>query len=435
METDLTAAYDRCRELHKRHGRTYYLATRLLPAWKRRHVHALYGFTRYADEIVDRTEDLPPAERAALLDRWASQFVAGLHGAPVDDPLLPAVLHTIAVFDLDRDDFASFLKSMAMDLTVTVVPDLRPPARLHGGLGGGHRHHDAADPGQLRPGGRPRAGPAARLRLPAHQLHPGRRRGPRPGPHLPAGRGPGEVRRHPRGAGRGPRPGPRHPPDPRADRVRGDPRPGALRRRRTGHHHAGARLAGLHAHRVRASTAASSTRWPRRTTTSSPGGPWCRSGDGWRWPRGPCSPRPVRRSSSPGRRSSRRAGDREHGDRAPHPRPAGARPPGAGHHLRGLRPGGAAVRARPGAGRPLRQPHPLPAPGPRRPARPAPRARRRPGGPARRPGGRDDPAGRRGRGHRRRALRRRQPLRPAAGSGDCAPSASGTGCTCDCFPG
>ncbi|WCN81724.1 phytoene/squalene synthase family protein [Micromonospora sp. LH3U1] len=122
MDTDLTAAYDRCRELHKRHGRTYYLATRLLPAWKRRHVHALYGFTRYADEIVDRTEDLPPAERAARLDDWASQFVAGLHGAPVDDPLLPAVLHTIAVFDLDRDDFASFLKSMAMDLTVTAYP-------------------------------------------------------------------------------------------------------------------------------------------------------------------------------------------------------------------------------------------------------------------------------------------------------------------------
>ncbi|MGQ5263163.1 phytoene/squalene synthase family protein [Micromonospora sp. ZYX-F-536] len=122
MDTNLIAAYDRCRELHRRHGRTYYLATRLLPAWKRRHVHALYGFTRYADEIVDRTEDLPPAERAARLDDWANRFVAGLHGAPVDDPLLPAVLHTIAVFDLDRDDFASFLTSMAMDLTVTAYP-------------------------------------------------------------------------------------------------------------------------------------------------------------------------------------------------------------------------------------------------------------------------------------------------------------------------
>ncbi|MFG1949883.1 phytoene/squalene synthase family protein [Micromonospora sp. NPDC048830] len=119
METDLAAAYDRCRELHRRHGRTYYLATRLLPAWKRRHVHALYGFTRYADEIVDRTEDASPDERAARLDGWSARLLAGLDGAPVDDPLLPAVLHTIAVFDLDRADFAAFLRSMAMDLTVT----------------------------------------------------------------------------------------------------------------------------------------------------------------------------------------------------------------------------------------------------------------------------------------------------------------------------
>src|SRR3954471_525228 len=119
MDRDLSAAYAHCQALHRRHGRTYYLATRLLPAWKRRHVHALYGFTRYADEIVDRTEDLPPAERAAQLTEWSDRFVAGLRGERVDDPLLPAVLHTIAVFRLDVDDFDTFLRCMAMDLTVT----------------------------------------------------------------------------------------------------------------------------------------------------------------------------------------------------------------------------------------------------------------------------------------------------------------------------
>jgi phytoene synthase len=82
-------------------------------------VHALYGFTRYADEIVDRTEALPPGARAEMLEAWSERFVAGLRGEPVDDPLLPAVLHTIAVFGLDVDDFATFLRSMAMDLTVT----------------------------------------------------------------------------------------------------------------------------------------------------------------------------------------------------------------------------------------------------------------------------------------------------------------------------
>ncbi|MEU4424269.1 phytoene/squalene synthase family protein [Actinoplanes sp. NPDC024001] len=119
MDTDLAAAYARCRELHREHGRTYYLATRLLPAWKRRHVHALYGFTRYADEIVDRTESRPSAERAALLTAWSERFLAGLRGEEIDDELLPAVLHTIAVFDLDLDDFEKFLRSMAMDITVT----------------------------------------------------------------------------------------------------------------------------------------------------------------------------------------------------------------------------------------------------------------------------------------------------------------------------
>jgi phytoene synthase len=116
----LAAAYERCRQLHRRHGRTYYLATRLLPAWKRRHVHALYGFTRYTDEIVDRVGVLPAAQRARRLAEWSDQFAAGLAGrSSVEDPLLPAVLHTISVFDIDPTDFQRFLASMAMDLTVT----------------------------------------------------------------------------------------------------------------------------------------------------------------------------------------------------------------------------------------------------------------------------------------------------------------------------
>src|SRR5437763_3096621 len=109
----LAAAYERCRLLHRRHGRTYYLATRLLPAWKRRHVHALYAFTRYADDIVDSGA---PGDRAGRLSAWAG---AVLHREAGDDPLLPAVLHTIRVFDIAECDLRLFLDSMAMDLTVS----------------------------------------------------------------------------------------------------------------------------------------------------------------------------------------------------------------------------------------------------------------------------------------------------------------------------
>jgi 15-cis-phytoene synthase len=113
----LSAAYERCRQLHARHGRTYYLATLLLPRWKRRHVHALYGFARYADEIVDDLDSsLDGAGQAATLDAFRRRFFAGLQGAPCDDPVLPAVLHTVRAFDLEVGDFEKFLASMAMDL-------------------------------------------------------------------------------------------------------------------------------------------------------------------------------------------------------------------------------------------------------------------------------------------------------------------------------
>jgi phytoene synthase len=122
MGPGLADAYRRCQQLHRRHGRTYYLATQLLPARKRRHVYALYGFTRYADEIVDQTGDLPPARRAARLTAWSDRFLAGLAGEPVDDPLLPAVLDTIGRWRLDPADFGTFLTSMAMDVAVTEYP-------------------------------------------------------------------------------------------------------------------------------------------------------------------------------------------------------------------------------------------------------------------------------------------------------------------------
>jgi phytoene synthase len=115
----VTASYEYCRALHRAHGRTYYLATRLLPAWKRRHVHALYGFTRYTDEIVDREDGLGPARRAGRLRAWADRFEAAADGAVATDPVLPAVVDTITRFDLDRADFAAFLRSMRMDLTET----------------------------------------------------------------------------------------------------------------------------------------------------------------------------------------------------------------------------------------------------------------------------------------------------------------------------
>jgi phytoene synthase len=119
MNVTLEESYERCRDLNKRYGTTYYRSTFLLPRVKRHHVHALYAFCRYADDIVDDLGPVPVAQREAALRDFGDRFFADLDRGRSDDPVLKAVVHTVKAFDIDRDCFRRFLRSMAMDLTVT----------------------------------------------------------------------------------------------------------------------------------------------------------------------------------------------------------------------------------------------------------------------------------------------------------------------------
>jgi phytoene synthase len=116
----LRAGYAACRALNAHHGRTYFLATRLLPAARRPAVHALYGFARFADEIVDDPGDpRPDAEKAAQLDVLGGQLQHALAGARIEHPVLAAVSDTARRYALDPVHFADFLASMRMDTEVT----------------------------------------------------------------------------------------------------------------------------------------------------------------------------------------------------------------------------------------------------------------------------------------------------------------------------
>ena len=113
-------SYALCRRINRAHGRTYYFATRFLPAEKRRHVHALYAFARYADDLVDHMDLSWDAERRRKeLEAWSDGFLAALDSGQTDDPVLKAVLQTVGQLGVRHDDLRAFLQSMAMDLTVT----------------------------------------------------------------------------------------------------------------------------------------------------------------------------------------------------------------------------------------------------------------------------------------------------------------------------
>ncbi len=116
----LRASYERCRRLNSAHGRTYYLATLLLPPAKRPYVHALYGFARYADEIVDDlASTLTDAEKADWLIGWGSRFLDEVAAGGSDHPVSRAVVDTVRRWDIPLRLFEDFLASMRMDLTVS----------------------------------------------------------------------------------------------------------------------------------------------------------------------------------------------------------------------------------------------------------------------------------------------------------------------------
>jgi len=122
-DPEMRVSYERCRELNAQHGKTYYLATLLLPPAKRPYVHALYGFARYADEIVDDlASTLTDQEKSDWLGRWGDAFLADIRRGSSDDPVCRAVVDTVQRWEIPTEHFEAFLHSMRMDLTVTEYP-------------------------------------------------------------------------------------------------------------------------------------------------------------------------------------------------------------------------------------------------------------------------------------------------------------------------
>ncbi len=116
----LRSSYEECKRLNALHGKTYYLATLLLPKAKRPFVHALYGFARYADEIVDDlASTLTDAEKAAELKTWGDSVLSGLKSGESNDQVGRALIDTVTRFNIPHEHFVAFLHSMTMDLTVT----------------------------------------------------------------------------------------------------------------------------------------------------------------------------------------------------------------------------------------------------------------------------------------------------------------------------
>jgi len=122
----LQAAYARCERMQRRHDPTFWWATRRLPGDTRPAVHALYGFVRGADEIVDgrgRRELPDAAARRAALDAWEGELLDGVARGRSDHPTIAALVDAGARHELPLGELHVYMESMRVDCGPVRIAD------------------------------------------------------------------------------------------------------------------------------------------------------------------------------------------------------------------------------------------------------------------------------------------------------------------------
>ena len=104
---------DCSRSVTQSYSTSFSMATKMLDASIRNHIYNIYGFVRFADEIVDSFHEYPKEE---LLNRFEDDLYFSLKNKISLNPILNSFQKTVNVFSIDKTLIAAFLKSMRWDL-------------------------------------------------------------------------------------------------------------------------------------------------------------------------------------------------------------------------------------------------------------------------------------------------------------------------------
>lgn len=97
----------------KNYSTSFSMATKMLHPSIRNHIYNIYGFVRFADEIVDSFHDYP---KEKLLDRFEEDLYLSLDQKISLNPILNSFQYTVRKFNIDIELIQDFIKSMRWDL-------------------------------------------------------------------------------------------------------------------------------------------------------------------------------------------------------------------------------------------------------------------------------------------------------------------------------
>jgi len=106
-------SYDCSKTVTKTYSTSFSLATKMLSKSIRQDIYNIYGFVRFADEIVDSFHDFKKKE---LFLKFEEDLEHALTNKISLNPILNAFQHTFHRYNIDRSLVDSFMNSMRMDL-------------------------------------------------------------------------------------------------------------------------------------------------------------------------------------------------------------------------------------------------------------------------------------------------------------------------------
>ncbi|NCT17770.1 MAG: phytoene synthase [Flavobacteriaceae bacterium CG_4_8_14_3_um_filter_34_10] len=93
---------------------SFSLATKMLAPSIRQDIYNIYGFVRFADEIVDSFHDY---DKKTLFNRFSQELENALEDKISLNPILNSFQHTVLKYGIEKHLITSFMQSMQMDLT------------------------------------------------------------------------------------------------------------------------------------------------------------------------------------------------------------------------------------------------------------------------------------------------------------------------------
>lgn len=97
----------------KSYSTSFSLATKMLAPSIRQDIYNIYGFVRFADEIVDSFHEY---DKEYLLDKFQADWDSALEYKISLNPILNSFQHTVHKYDIPIHLIDAFMKSMRLDL-------------------------------------------------------------------------------------------------------------------------------------------------------------------------------------------------------------------------------------------------------------------------------------------------------------------------------